>query len=1018
MNSRHVVLWTAILAALAVCGTVTAHAQYFGQNKVQYQDFDFKITHTPHFDIYYYPEEEAAIHDAARLAERWYARHSLVLRDTLHDIQPLILYNSFPNFEQTNVVQGIGLGTGGVTEPALRRITMPFAGPLQETDHVLGHELVHAFQYDITGHGLKGGSASPAAESLPLWFIEGMAEYLSLGPDDPNTALWMRDAVYRNKIPSFDDLTNPSYFPYRYGQALLAYIGGRWGDQRIGDLLRVAGRTGNMKAAIDTVFRLTADSLVRSWHAALHAHYDTLIHQTQQPGTYGPALITNARGGGELNISPVLSPDGTNVAFFSTRGQFSIDLYLADARTGEVKRNIYGTALDAHLQNLEFITSAGAWDRQSRRFVFSAVRNERPVLDILNVENGTIEQEIQVPTIGEIFSPAWSPDGRYIAFSGLANGFSDLFLYDLQADSVRRLTNDAYADLQPAWSPDGQRLVFSTDRFSTQLQDLKFGYYELAVMDIGSRKIEELPGFPNGKHINPQWSSDGSSIYFLSDRSGVTNIYKLHLPDRTIVQVTNLYGGVTGITGLSPALSVAQDTSRLVYSVYEDGKYNIYAIDSASVLEGLPLEQSTAAFSPAGLPPMQRVSPLVAELLKNAPFGLPSDTAKYTSSEYDASLRLVGIGQPSIGAGFDPFGTYIGGGLSLFWSDMLGNHNLATGLSIQSGNGATDISALLGYLNTTHRLYWGVILQQVPYIYGGIASGIGQINGQDAYIEQQILYRETDRDATVELLYPFSRATRVEFSAGFRNITFSNQVITQAASLRTGELLQNSTESLPSSPALNLGLASGGLVYDNSVMGATSPVLGRRFRLDASPMVGTLSLINLLTDVRQYVMPVRPFTLAGRILHYGRYGRSAEDSRLVPMYIGYPGLVRGFNNGLFSSNQYGYFQDSTLASDPLYGSKILVGNLELRFPLFGLFGIGPGYYGYLPIELAAFVDGGVAWTRSEKPRFLGGNREILSSAGGALRFNFFGFAVMEFDYVHPMNPSGNWLWEFNLNEGF
>jgi hypothetical protein len=176
---------TAFLCAV-LCGAPPAAAQYFGQNKVQYRTFDFQVLKTEHFDIHYYPEEEAAARDVARMAERWYARLARVLDHQLSSRQPLILYASHPHFEQTNVIEGqLGEGTGGVTESLKRRIVMPVGGGPAETDHVLGHELVHAFQYDILGANLN----------LPLWFIEGMAEYLSIGSYDPHTAVWLRDAA-------------------------------------------------------------------------------------------------------------------------------------------------------------------------------------------------------------------------------------------------------------------------------------------------------------------------------------------------------------------------------------------------------------------------------------------------------------------------------------------------------------------------------------------------------------------------------------------------------------------------------------------------------------------------------------------------------------------------------------------------------------------------------------------------------------------------------------------------------
>src|SRR3954454_9679802 len=185
---------TAAVAFFVLCtSSSTASAQYFGRNKVQYKKLDFQVLKTEHFDIYYYPEEREGIDVAARMAERWRARLGRLLRHELSGRQPLVLYASHPDFEQTNANQGQpGEGTGGVTEPVRRRIVLPLGGPLADTDHVIGHELVNAFQFDMTTKE-NSPPGQNGAERLPLWFIEGMAEYLSIGPVDPNTAMWMRD---------------------------------------------------------------------------------------------------------------------------------------------------------------------------------------------------------------------------------------------------------------------------------------------------------------------------------------------------------------------------------------------------------------------------------------------------------------------------------------------------------------------------------------------------------------------------------------------------------------------------------------------------------------------------------------------------------------------------------------------------------------------------------------------------------------------------------------------------------
>ena len=175
---------------------------------------------------------------------------------------------------------------------------------------------------------------------------------------------------------------------------------------------------------------------------------------------------------GQYNLAPALSPDGSQMMFFSDRDLFSVDLYLADARTGKVKRQITRTAVDPHFESLQFIQSAGSWSDDGRRFVFAGISGGRPDLSIYDVGRGRIEREIKLPQLGEILNPSWSPDGRAVVFSAVVGGLSDIYVYDLQRNALQRITNDAYSDLQPSWSPDGRTIAFVTDRFTTQLDDL------------------------------------------------------------------------------------------------------------------------------------------------------------------------------------------------------------------------------------------------------------------------------------------------------------------------------------------------------------------------------------------------------------------------------------------------------------------------------------------------------------------------------------------------------------------
>ncbi|MCA9727245.1 MAG: PD40 domain-containing protein, partial [Candidatus Eisenbacteria bacterium] len=433
-------------AALGMIGCILiaqpALSQYFGQNKVQYESFDFKVLRTDHFDVYFYPEERASAELAGRMAERWYARLSRYLGHELSGRQPLLLYASHPDFEQTNALSGVlGEGTGGVTEALKRRIVLPLAGPLAETDHVIGHELVHAFQYDITGEGRSVATDSPVLTRLPLWFVEGMAEYASIGPRDPQTAMWMRDATARDDLPDLGKLASNRYFPYRYGQAFLSFVAGTFGDDAIGRILQAPGRHGTIELGMKEALGADPDSVVKAWHRALHGQFDPWRDRLHPATDYGARILGEPETG-RLQVGPVVSPDGRKMLLFSERDRFAINLFVIDVKTGDVLRRLSRNEVDPHFESLLFIRSAGSWAPDSRRVVFPAITRGRPELVIMDTETGERLREIRFSELGEIYDPAWSPDGRTIAFSALASGMTDLFVYDLQEDRLERWTDD------------------------------------------------------------------------------------------------------------------------------------------------------------------------------------------------------------------------------------------------------------------------------------------------------------------------------------------------------------------------------------------------------------------------------------------------------------------------------------------------------------------------------------------------------------------------------------------------
>jgi hypothetical protein len=351
------------------------------------------------------------------------------------------------------------------------------------------------------------------------------------------------------------------------------------------------------------------------------------------------------------------------------------------------------------------------------------------------------------------------------------------------------------------------------------------------------------------------------------------------------------------------------------------------------------------------------------------------------------------------------------------WSDMLGDHQLGT--TIQITNRFEEIGGAVGYINRTSRWNWGIVGEQTPYVTGAFAQGLTTVDGQVVFVEESLRITQINRAVSGLVQYPFSRAHRVEFAGGLRRISFDQEVESFFFSPTTGQLIGENTEELPRPDAINLGETSAALVYDSSVFGATSPIVGQRYRFELSQTAGTLTYTGLLADYRKYFMPASPFTFAVRALHFGRYGRDGEDSRLSPLYLGYPGLVRGYEVGSFDANECVATAASDCeAFDRLVGSRMALASAEFRLPLMALFN-RRAMYGALPVEIGLFADAGVAWDSGVSPAFTGGERDWVRSVGAVLRFNAFGFAVGELDYVRPLDrPERGWMWQFNLTPGF
>ncbi len=1095
----------AVAAALVAAPAAQLPAQgYFGQNHVQYDRFDWKVLETEHFQVHFYQGLEETARIAGQMAERTYARLSRVLGHEFREKKPIIVFGSRTDFAQNNIFGDLGEGTGGVTDWLRQRNTLYFIGDYGEFDHILAHEMVHVFQYDIFSRGRAGANMQALARvQPPLWYMEGMAEYLSVGPDHPHTDAVIRDAALNGKIPTIEQMTRRPdlYFPYRFGEALWEYVGDRWGDRVIGAIMNAVPAIG-IERAVRRELGLSLEELGDEWREAMQVAHLPQVAERRRARHYAEPLLTEKRTGGAvpIYIAPSLSPDGDRVAYLSTgnffRAEVFLDLYLADTRTGKRVARLTKSVLNPEYEELRTAYSQSAFSPDGKTIAFTAQSKGKDVLEIMDVKRRKRVRRLDQLPFEQMIGPTFSPDGRQIAFVGTQGSRSDLYIVGVDGTGLRRLTNDVTGDAQPSWSPDGRFIAFASERGpQTDVELLRFGKWRISVLDVQTGAIEVLPG-QEGHNRNPQWSPDSRSIAYVSDRTGISNVFLYEVAEREHYQLTDVFSAVSSFTAQSPAISWARNADKLAFVYYEDGDYSVWWIDNPRRLKGAPSRaQPTVLAAADGATPAdaqvdslaaradslsavrgvlvaavdsvaadssvlgvdvasavadstvatehrsvlldsmpERLSvyrsaegirasatPLageagvtgvsVAALLDSADLALP-DPSTFRVYDYRAGFTPEYVSQPSIGYAQDNFGRGMYGGTAIVLSDLLGNQRLILAGSINGRISEAQLYA--AYANFSRRLQYVTSLSQTPYfVWGGGSQQL--LDNGDVMIRSNI-HRYIFREASATAMLPRDRFTRFELGARLSHIGITTLEIQEVVDGRSFFLKGYGTQ-LHEGESATLVAPYVAYVSDKALLGYTSPILGRRFRLQVQPVMGGWQWTELLADYRRYdPILFNLLTVATRARASARIGR---DEGRIADYL-FPEYIRGYDRELYYRNQCGI---DALAGcvdfNSLRGTRIVNANAELRFPVVRRLDLG-----FLPISLPpvdghVFYDAAVAWSAGQRVEFstvMGDDpdvRSILTSWGVGMRFNLFGLAILRVDYAIPLAEPGRkgyWTW--------
>jgi len=835
-SSRQRSLGLGILAALLLWPMITTAQYYFGRNKVMYNDFEWHILQTEHFDIYYYPQMRELAEIGANYAEESY---SLLERKFNHNISrriPLIFYATHAHFQETNTIPYlIPEGVGGFFEFLKGRVVVPADGSVAQFKHVIRHELVHVFTHSKVNRVLRDHRLGTHPEP-PLWFQEGLSEYWSAGWDS-QAEMYLRDAVLNNYLFPLEQIyqITGSFLMYKEGQAALKFIAETWGEDKILQLLENIWTAKLFSEVMRITLGVDFKGFDDKWLYHLKKEKYPLLDSLDAARMVSKKLT--AKG---INIKPAFyqAGDSQKVVFISNRTGYS-NIYLAPLHPigTEIKPEILVAGeRSPEFESIHLLTSSIDVNRAGE-LAFTSKSGEKDLLYVFDIPQRKIIEQHGFPDLVSLYSPAWSPDHQAIVFSGLSfSGHCDLYLFNRVSQELLKLTNDVFEDRDPSFSPDGRFIVFSSDRGTNQ----DAGYHNLFLLRIDDGQISYLThGRFNDQ--SPRWSPDGRFLAFTSDRSGTSNLWlaetstPIDSPAVAIKPVTQI---VTG--AMDPVWTLQGD---LLYTAFEKFSYHIHQLEEPQALfskslyaakDSLPVRAERWSF--------KRISG--ANAIKEF---------KYRP-KYDLDIAQSQITQDPI------FGT--SGGAQLVISDMLGNYQyyfLLYNTARTRDELLSSFNIAVSRTDLTHRI--------------NTAIGAYHFAGR-FYNLYDYWFWERRAGGFGAVSYPLSKFSRTEASL---NLRYSDKEWYNTGYRRQAWLVSNFVS----------------FIHDNSLWGYSGPMDGRRMNLTVGNTLdvahSNVNFVSVLFDYRRY------FRLSTEITHAVRVWTQINNGKeATPFFMGGSWDLRGY----------------------------------------------------------------------------------------------------------------------------
>jgi Tol biopolymer transport system component len=962
---------------LLIYTSITMLLGQFGQNIVQYDNFNWFYIQSNHFDIYYYDNGISHAEYVAHEAEEAYKNISKYLDWDLTNRYSIIIYNSHNDFQQTNVVESYMYeGIGGVTELYKTRVVIPFDGSHEEFKHVIHHELVHMFINDyMYGGSLQNLITKQISYVIPLWMNEGLAEYLS-GEWNTASDMWIRDLTLNyGELPSFNQLGG--YLAYRGGQSVWRFITTKWGEEAIAEIFYQIKKKKSVEDGVREALGMKLSEINRQWHEYLKKTYFPEITEKQKLTEFSRQLTNHKKLGNGYNIAPAISPDGSKIAIYSNKSG-NMALYLISTETGEFLKKIIQGERNSEYEELHILKPGISWSPGGKELVFSAKSGKSDALFIYDLESEKTEK-IRLEMEG-VFRPSWSPLGNEIAFIGNNGVKSDIYIYDISSEELVNLTDDWFSEDHVSWSPDGSDLLFISDRgkvLNEKEPNSKYTH-SISQTDIysitrGSGKISQITN-TSWDETYPVMTSD-NNLAFVSDKSGINNIYILNENLLNPKAITNV------LTGISQ-LNWNSDFTQLAFSGFSESGYDIFLFVN-------PLDNLKENYQPKILDWVNSEKSIELKLtkkqgrkidfsneFKNYVFArgqkpniikkeklveIPDSSRLDSSGEFIAKKYLTRFsldlaqGYASTNTLYSPKAM-----ASFLWSDVLGDHKIYLGTQMQ----------ITSLRNSDYYLYYRFLPKKIDYNFLFSHTAVNFLDSQ--YYNSDGIHVDYYQSYLRQLMingmasYPISRFHRFDLALRYGHVA-------KASLWRVGETEYGIQVEEREDGSLSTFIPAISMVWDNTLWDYIFPSKGSRlnFTFKASPKMGDngLSFQSLILDYRKYHSITNGISLGGKIYSGYSFGDNAQRFKMG----GLPWVWSSLGSDYYATHSQSnsdYELESVYFSEyvmPVRGAQInqkygmgsFLLNMEVRLPLMIYYFPAIKYLGQ--ISAVAFSDFGFAW---------------------------------------------------------